>query len=246
MGNKKLNLKQYFENLYTHSKKDFNKLVEQKIVSEEKMFIITANPETFMLAEKNKILSQALLDSQTYVVADGIGIVKGAKILKYKIQETIPGVELCTEIFKYCDKHNKSIFLFGSQNDVLNKLVDVINTNYPNILVSGYENGYVENKQGIFDKLANTQPDVVLVALGIPLQETLIYDNLPNFKKGIFVGVGGSFDVLSGTKKRAPKLFINLHLEWLYRILREPKRLKRFFSSNIRYLFKIIKERIYP
>ena len=79
---------------------------------------------------------------------------------------------------------------------------------------------------------------MVLVALGIPQQELLIYNNLNNFNKGIFIGVGGSFDVLSGTKKRAPKLFIKLKLEWLYRIVCEPKRLKRFFRYNVKFLFR--------
>ena len=94
----------------------------------------------------------------------------------------------------------------------------------------------------VFDDIIDKKPDAVLVALGIPHQELLIYDNLDKFDKGIFVGVGGSFDVLSGMKKRAPKFFIKFHLEWLYRICREPKRMKRFFKSNVKYLFEIRKE----
>ena len=78
------------------------------------------------------------------------------------------------------------------------------------------------------------------MALGIPKQETLIYKHLDEFEKGIFVGVGGSFDVICGLKKRAPKIFIKLKLEWLYRILKEPKRLKRFYQSHVKYLFKIM------
>ena len=82
-------------------------------------------------------------------------------------------------------------------------------------------------------------PDICFVAFGIPNQEKLIYRHLNKFKKGILVGVGGSFDVLSGSKKRAPKIFIKLNLEWLYRITSEPKRLKRFYESNIKYMFEI-------
>ena len=91
--------------------------------------------------------------------------------------------------------------------------------------------------------IKTTKPDIVLIALGIPLQEKLINKHINDFKKGIFIGVGGSFDVLSGSKKRAPKLFIKLNLEWLYRILREPKRISRFLKYNIKFIFKIIKEK---
>ena len=87
--------------------------------------------------------------------------------------------------------------------------------------------------------MQKVKPDIILVALGIPNQEKLIYKNLSKFDKGIFVGVGGSFDVISGCKKRAPKIFVRLKLEWLYRITVEPSRLNRFYQSNIKYLFKI-------
>ena len=132
--------------------------------------------------------------------------------------------------------------MLGAKKEVVEKLVSVIESNYPEAIVCGYENGYVEDKQAAFDKIVSLKPDVVLVALGIPHQELLIYDNLKKFDKGIFVGVGGSFDVLSGTKKRAPKLFRKLHIEWLYRLLKEPKRIKRFFNSNFKYIFKLKKE----
>ena len=84
-----------------------------------------------------------------------------------------------------------------------------------------------------------------MIALGIPLQEKLIYNHINDIKKGIMIGVGGSFDVLSGSKKRAPRIFIKFNLEWLYRIASEPKRLIRFIKHNIRFLIVIFKEKIY-
>ena len=73
------------------------------------------------------------------------------------------------------------------------------------------------------------------------MQEELIYKHLNKFNKGIFVGVGGSFDVISGCKKRAPKIFIKMNLEWLYRIIKEPSRFKRFYNNNIKFIFNIKK-----
>lgn len=218
-------------------------MVKKNIVNNKKMFIVTANPETIMTAEKNENFKKALLDEQTTIIPDGIGIVKGAKILGYNAEETIPGVELCTKLFEYCSELHKSIFLLGAKEEVVSKLVDTIKANYPGAKLCGYENGYIQDKQACFDNIAKLKPDVVLVALGIPHQELLIYDNLNQFDKGIFVGVGGSFDVLSGSKKRAPKIFRKLHLEWLYRITTEPKRLKRFLTNNIKYIMKILREK---
>lgn len=234
---------EYFNKIYKNSANKFHNLVRQNIISETKMFIVTANPETLMTAENNNDLKKALLDDKTTIIPDGIGIVKGGKFLKYEIEETIPGVELCTKLFEYCNQLKKNIFLFGSKEDVLKKLVNVISINYPDAKICGYENGYIQNKQDVFEKIAILKPDIVLVALGIPEQELLIHNNLDKFNKGIFVGVGGSFDVLSGTKKRAPKMLRNLHLEWLYRIIKEPKRFKRFFSGNVKYLLKIVKRK---
>ena len=235
-------MKEYFEKTYSKSASSFHDIVKENLIKNKKTFIVTANPETIMIAEDNQKFKQALLDDNTVIIPDGIGIIKGAKILGYNMVETIPGVELCSKLFEYCNEFKKSVFLLGAKKEVVEKLVSVIESNYPEAIVCGYENGYVEDKQAAFDKIVSLKPDVVLVALGIPHQELLIYDNLKKFDKGIFVGVGGSFDVLSGTKKRAPKLFRKLHIEWLYRLLKEPKRIKRFFNRNFKYIFKLKKE----
>lgn len=129
----------------------------------------------------------------------------------------------------------------GAKQEVLQKLVERIKAEYSNIELLGYQDGYIQNKDEAFEQIAELKPDVVLVALGIPAQEQLIYKHYDKFDKGIFVGVGGSFDVLSGTKKRAPKIFIKLNLEWLYRITKEPKRIKRFYVSNVKFISKIQK-----
>lgn len=97
----------------------------------------------------------------------------------------------------------------------------------------------MNNKDLFMKQISKLKPDVVLVALGIPSQEKLIYKHLDEFEQGVFVGVGGSFDIISGHKKRAPKLFQQLNIEWLYRLIKEPKRIKRFFKYNIRFMFHL-------
>lgn len=236
-------MKEYFNKIFNGSQNNFYKLIENNLKNNEKTFVVTANPETIMIAEENCDFKKCLLDNKTMIIADGIGIVKGANMLGYPLKERIPGVELAVKLLEYCNTYKKSICLFGSTDDVITKMNNIIKERFPDATLVGSFNGYIEDKEKVFNEIVNLKPDVTLVALGIPKQELLIYNHLDFFEKGIFVGVGGSFDVISGSKKRAPKLFIKLHLEWLYRILKEPKRIKRFFNSNIKYLLKIKKEK---
>lgn len=240
---KKGNLRKYFDKLYVGGKEKFHSEIKESLVNSEKRFIVTANPETLMIAEKNEEFKECLLKDYVTIVPDGIGIIKGAKMLGYPQKETITGVGLVETLFEACNENKKTIFLFGAKPEVVEKLNEVVKQKYPNIDIAGFENGYVKDKQEIFDKINECKPDLILVALGIPNQELLIDKNFEKFDKGIFIGVGGSFDVLSGMKKRAPKIFIKMHLEWLYRITTEPKRIKRFVDSNVKYLFKLSEEK---
>ena len=235
-------MKQYIQKVYRKTKKEYFEYIEQRLKNDQKTFVVTANPEILMLGEQNEDFDKILMDSQTEIIADGIGVVKGAKIFGIDLPERITGVELVEQLIQYCDKYNKGIYLFGAKQEVIEQMVKTIKEKYPKCNILGAQNGYVQDKQAVFEEIAKAKPDVVLVALGTPAQEKIIYQNLNKFEKGIFVGVGGSFDVISGMKKRAPKIFIKLNLEWLYRIAFSPKRWKRFYNGNIKYIFKIKKE----
>lgn len=232
-------MKAYFDKIYRNDFKTFIKELEQNIKQEKKSFIITANPETLMIGTENQAFDEILKSEETVIVPDGIGVVKAANILGIPLTERITGVEIVQELFKILNETGKGIYLLGAKREVVEKLVERLHVEYPNLNVLGYQDGYVKDKDAVFEEIVSLKPDVVLVALGIPAQEILIRKHYEKFEKGIFVGVGGSFDVLSGTKKRAPEIFIKLNLEWLYRIAKEPKRFKRFYDSNIRFIGKI-------
>ena len=234
-------VKTFFDRLYRNTQTEFFSLAENRLQNEERMFIVTANPEIFMHAEGNEELSQLLLDPAATLIADGIGIVKGARMLGIPVKERIPGVELSEFLLASCAKLEKSVYLFGANDEVLERLTRVLAEKHPGLTIVGTTDGYTQDKDAVFEEIKMLRPDLVLVALGVPQQEKLIYRYINEFDKGIFVGVGGSFDVLSGTKARAPKLFIRLNLEWLYRILKEPSRLKRFYRNNVKFLFRIKK-----
>ena len=234
-------MKKLFDKLYSDTANSFYEILNNNLKNEKKTFVVTANPETFMKSESDAELKKLLKDKNTILVPDGIGIVKASRMIGYDIKERITGIDIAVKLLEFGNEQNKSIYLFGSKQEVIDSMNKVIKGKYPNLKVVGSTNGYEKDKDKVFDKIVKAKPDVVLVALGIPAQEKLIYKYLNKFDKGIFVGVGGSFDVISGHKKRAPKLFIKLNLEWLYRILKEPKRLKRLYDSNIKFMFKIRK-----
>ena len=236
-------MKELFDKLYNKSEESFYEILEKNLSQNKKTFIVTANPETFMMSEKDEEMRKLLLDNDTFLVPDGIGIVKAARMINYDVKERITGIDIANELLKLGNKQKKSIYLFGAKQEVIDSMEKVLKESYPNLNLAGMSNGYEKDKDKIFEKIVKTKPDIVLVALGIPLQEKLIYKHLDKFDKGIFVGVGGSFDVISGHKKRAPKIFIKLNLEWLYRILKEPKRLKRFYDSNVKFIFKVRRQK---
>ena len=230
--------------IYQKPKNEFYEQINNSLKKEKKEFIVTANPETFMISTQDKELEKIILDKNNLIVPDGIAVVKACKKIGIDIKERITGIEICEYLLKLANEQELSLYLFGAKEEVLEKLTEKIKKDYPKIKLLGATSGYVDDKDKIMNEIIKESPDICLVALGIPLQEKLIAKNINKAKKGIFIGVGGSFDVLSGTKKRAPKLFIKLNLEWLYRIITEPKRLKRFWNNNVKFLFKISRNEV--
>lgn len=233
----------YFNKIYQHGFDAFADALQERMTNNTKTFVVTANPETLMIGTETPKFDTVLKDERVIIVPDGIGVVKAANILKLPVKERVTGVEIVQKLLELLNEQKKSIYLLGAKKEVVDAFVNNIHEQYPNVIVSGYKDGYIKDKDAAFDEIAELKPDVVLVALGIPAQELLIYKHYDKFDKGIFVGVGGSFDVLSGMKKRAPKIFIKLNLEWLYRIVSEPKRIKRFYVSNVKFISKVYKMR---
>lgn len=232
-------MKEYLKKLYNKEKNKYFKLLENDLKHKHKRFIITVNPETLMLSEKDNELKEILDSKEFSFVPDGIAVIKAARKVGISISERITGIDIAEYLLKLANKNKYSIYLYGAKEEVIESLISKIKKEYNNISIVGYSNGYVKNKDKVMEEILKLKPDICMVALGIPHQEKIIYKYINKFKKGIFIGVGGSFDVLSGYKKRAPKIFIKLNIEWLYRIIKEPKRLKRFWNNNIKFLFKI-------
>ena len=208
------------------SYKDLRTNIEKDINSNKKSFIVAINPEKILKARENAELKKLLNDAD-YQIPDGIGVVYASKLKKGKIKSRITGID-CMEML--CDLANEKgykIFLYGAKSDVIIEAKKKLENKYQNIKIVGIIDGYEKNQEKIVEKINKSKADIIFVALGSPKQENWIIENKDKLCVKIFQGVGGSFDVISGNIKRAPKWMQKAGLEWLYRLMKEPKRIFR-------------------
>lgn len=216
-----------FDNL---TRKEFLKELLLRMQGEEKTFLVTANPEIVMYAKEDQEYKK-LLHEADYVAPDGIGIVRAAKKLGTPIKERVPGFELMLGLLELANLHNKRVYFIGAQEEVVEKAVENVRKQWPKLTIAGYHHGYFDHDSSEkIDMVQATNPDIVLVAFGFPRQEKWIKRYLETANHGIAIGVGGSFDVLSGKAKRAPKWTQKLHAEWLYRLAKQPSRYRRMLA----------------
>ena len=213
--------------------------VETNMSENKGLYIVTINPEIIEYSNKNKEF-KALLKSANLTVPDGVGI-KIALKLKGTKQETIPGVDLAYSLLKSATNLKKPVALIGAKEEVIQKAKSTIKNELNGINICYSHNGYFNNEENeIITELISSNPSLVLVALGAPKQDLFIEKCRKQLPNSIFIGIGGSFDVWAGYVERAPKFYQKLGLEWLYRTIKQPERLKRIYKTLPLFLFKAI------
>lgn len=212
------------------SREDFlDRIYKDLNIKQRSAFVVTANPEIIMNAMKSPSYRSSILKAD-YIVPDGTGVMMASKILKRPLAEKITGYDLVHTFLAYASEHKKSVFFFGAKQGVAAKAaINAVNL-YPGIKIAGTKNGYSGLGKEVAEEIANTEPDFVFVGLGAPLQEKWAAEYRHLFPHSLLMGVGGSFDVLSGNSKRAPKIWLDYNLEWMYRLLTQPIRFKRMLQ----------------
>ena len=217
------------------------------LINPKQFKIITLNPEMIIYALQN-IEMQAAINNSHLIVPDGTGIVWAYKVLNPENSqniERIPGIELAEKILGAGNNLTKKVAIFGSTIEVLEKVTLFIKNKFPNIQLVKTINGFMgkENDEKIAGEIASVSPDIVLVALGTPRQEIWINKYGSLFPKSIVIGIGGSLDVWANKKPRAPTWARKLNIEWLFRILIDPKRVPRIVRSLPVFVLLILKRK---
>lgn len=203
--------------------------------------IVTINPEMISAAQKNLDFAE-IINSAELVVADGIGVEIGLKILGYKVKR-IAGIDLGKALVEKFTASGKSVAMIGAKPGVVDSAIENLSREYQNLNVVYSHDGYFDNDEDIIESVISANPDLILVALGSPKQEFFIHNLKEKLPNSTLIGLGGSFDVWAGVVERAPKIYQKLGLEWLYRTLKEPKRFKRIFPTLPLFVLKVLKER---
>lgn len=222
------------------TEKQFHELISTDLDNHANKFIATPNPEIVLSARNNTRFSN-IVNNADYVIPDGIGIIKGANMLGTPMHERITGFDTLMFLIKQANEKHLKLYMVGSKPEVIEASAKRIEKEFPNIDLVGFHDGYFEDDSSIAAEIAEKQPNIVLVALGSPKQEYFI-NKFRDRCTAVWIGVGGSFDVFSGTKKRAPEIIQKLSLEWFYRLVKEPTRIGRMLAIP-KYLLLINKEK---
>lgn len=206
-----------------------NKAFKAILDKETFRYIFTPNAEICMAALKDKVLLEAL-NSSYMNIPDGEGVVLASKILKTPLKGKVPGCEFVQNLLGKGE--HISIYLFGASSESIQKAKENILIRYPHITVVGLHDGFFndQDKLNIIEDINSCNPDLIIVGLGAPKQELFIFEQRHSIKAGLAVGVGGTIDIISGYSKRAPDFFCKYKLEWFYRLIKQPKRIKRMLN----------------
>lgn len=220
-------------------------LVEKYVETKTPLHLMGVNADKINEVNQNEKMKK-IVNSCGIINADGASVVLASKYLKKPLPERVAGIDLMMDLIKLSANKKYSIYLLGAKQEVVEKTEDVLKTKFPNLIISGIHNGYFKKEEwkDISKELKDKKPDFVFVGITSPIKEYLIEYLQNDGNNCVFMGVGGSFDVISGNIPRALKWMQKMNLEWLFRTMQEPKRLfKRYFVGNRVFIKAIIKEK---
>ena len=227
-----------------YNKAELLKAVETRIKKDERTLIFTPNPQILLNASRNEKFLR-ILQSADINIPDGIGILIAAKLLGKPLKERLSGIDIGEALITFAAREGLSVFFLGGRKGRAEKSARKFREKYPTLDICGCHNGYFsktgEENEIVVKNISALKPDILFVCFGSPGQEEWIVNNIGQLHSvKLAIGLGGSFDVWSGSTHRAPDFMKDAGLEWLWRVILEPRRIKVFYDIP-RFLFKIKK-----
>ena len=219
--------------------------VEKYINNKSPLHLMGVNADKLNLCQKDQRLNEIVKKSEI-INADGASVILASKYLGTPLPERVAGIDLMQELLKLSNQKAYTVYFFGAKQEVLDDMLLNFAHRYPQLQVVGQRNGYFseDELETIELDIQEKQPDIVFIGITSPKKEYIVQDMLDKGLNSVFMGVGGSFDVLSGHISRAPEWMQNMNLEWLFRVANEPRRLfKRYFVGNLEFINRIRKEK---
>ena len=201
-------------------------------------YVVTPNPEIVMACRERLETMQAV-NAADLVLPDGIGVIYGARILGTPLKTKLPGIDFIQALMADMAKEGKSVFLLGAKPGVAEAAAEKLKAQYPGLAVVGTQDGYFKDDAPVVEAVNAARPDLLLVCLGAPKQELWMHKNAAALSARLMIGAGGSIDIYAGTVQRAPEAWCNAGLEWLYRLLKEPRRIGRQMALP-KFMLKVL------
>jgi len=206
---------------------------------------VVVNVAKIVIMQNDPMLRESVANCDIINI-DGAGVVIGARFLGFDIPERVAGIDLFMHLLTMASRKKMSVYLLGAKQEIIEKTVLVLSDKYPELKIAGYHNGYFwENEESVITDIKKSGAQLLFVAITSPKKENFINQWKDALGVKFVMGVGGTFDVVSGKVKRAPVWMQKGGLEWLYRVIQEPRRMwKRYLVTNSNFVWMLLKARV--
>lgn len=218
-------------------------LIEESMRSRRRLQHVALNVAKLVKVQADTELRNDVVESDI-VGADGAGILLGARLMGVRIPERVAGVDLMMEVLALCEREEFRPYFLGATEEVVEGAVAASRERWPGLSVAGRHHGYfgAAGEHEVVESIRRSGADCLFVAMPSPLKERFCHAYRDSLGVSFIMGVGGSFDILAGKTRRAPRLVQNWGLEWAYRVLQEPRRMwRRYLTTNSRFLWMLLK-----
>ncbi len=225
--------------------KETVQIIDNAIKEGKHIHHAVVNAAKIVKMQEDKELYNSIVNADI-INADGMPIVWASRLLGKPLPERVAGIDLMQELIKLAYNRKYKIFFFGAREEVVKKVVEKYSREYSPEIIAGYRNGYYSEEEEplIAKQIAESGANILFVGISSPKKEKFLYKYKHILKNVNFImGVGGSFDVIAGKIKRAPKWMQKCGLEWVYRLVQEPRRMwRRYLIGNTKFIILVIKE----